>query len=599
MRRSTLDIKLMMSRVTELEQRLAEVEAILEAIRSQEVDAIIGYQDVMLLKLRKAEEKLKYNARQQKLIATLGIMALRERNLQKLFDFTTTQLKKTLGISHTQILVRRTISDSEKLHMLSGAGWNIDSENTESAGLTISSQTKFTLKSGLPVLTDDVRTENRFTDNELYNHYGILSGITCIIPSTDTYSWGVIAVYSDQPSSFTDYELNFLVSIANILGDSIRRNQYEQVLRDADIRKDEFLATLAHELRNPLAPLQSGLDALSLSCLDPETTCNIVHMMSRQIKHLIRLIDDLLDISRITHGKITLERKPVDLKEIIREVIQLNEFNNECLQRNVTVTLPDEPLIMYADSIRINQVMVNLISNAVKYTDNHGCIDIIATRDEDIVSIEIKDDGVGLASDMLNSIFDMYVQVDPKRCGILGIGLTLVRSLVRMHDGSITAYSNGKNRGSKFVVSLPLTVQPKTRKKTSNNDQQQSLTGQRLLIIDDYKIAADSLGILLEMLNAEISVVYDGASALQNLQSFKPTVILSDIGMPEMDGYELAKRIRSLQLDPQPTLIALTGWGENQHKIKIKQAGYDHYLVKPADITQLLKIFAQEGLLTF
>ncbi len=580
----------MVSRVTELEQRLAEVEAILEAIRSQEVDAVIGYQDVMLLKLRKAEEKLQYNARQQELVATLGILALRERNLQKLFDFTTTQLKKTLGISHTQILQQRNISGSKKLHMVSGAGWNTASENTESGGLTISSQAKFTLESGLPVLADDVRTENRFSDEEVCNRYGIISGITCVIPSTGTNSWGVLAVYSDQPSSFTDYELNFLVSIANILCDSIRQNREEQVLKDVDKRKDEFLDTLAHELRNPLAPLQSGLDVLSLSSLDPEATLEIVQMMSRQIKHLVRLLDDLLDISRITRGKITLDRKPVVLKEVIREAIQSSDLSNGGIQRNVTVTLPDEPLIMYADPVRINQIMINLINNAVKYTDNHGCIDIITTRNEGMVTLEVKDNGVGLAPDMLNSIFDMYIQVDPKRCGALGIGLTLVRSLVKMHDGSISAYSNGKNLGSKFVVSLPLTDQPKTKIKSSNSDQQKSLAGQRLLIIDDYKVAADSLGKLLELLNAEICVVYDGTSALQNLQSFKPTAILSDIGMPEMDGYELAKRIRILKLDPQPTLIALTGWGQDQHTIKIKQAGYDHHIVKPVDITQLLKI---------
>jgi signal transduction histidine kinase len=580
----------MVSRVTELEQRLAEVESILEAIRSQEVDAVIGYQDIMLLKLRKAEEKLQYNARQQELVATLGVLALRERNLQKLFDFTTTQLKKTLGISHTQILQQQNMSGSKKLHMLSGAGWNTATENTESSGLTISSQAKFTLKSGLPVLTDDVRTEHRFTDDELCNRYGIISGITCIIPSTDTNSWGVLAVYNDQPSSFTDNELNFLVSIANILCDSIRQNREEQVLRDIDKRKDEFLDTLAHELRNPLAPLQSGLDILSLSSLGPEETQKIVHMMSQQIRHLVRLIDDLLDISRITRGKIILDKKPIDLKEVIQESIQLSDLSNGHLQRNVTVTLPDEPLIIYADPVRINQIMINLISNAVKYTDNHGCIDIKATRDEGMVTVEVKDDGIGLAPDILNSIFDMYFQVDPKRCGAMGIGLTLVRSLVKMHDGSISAYSSGNNRGSEFVVSLPLTDQPKTRIKFSNSDQQNSLAGQRLLVIDDYKIAADSLGKLLETLNAEICVVYDGASAIQKLQTFKPTAILSDIGMPEMDGYELAKRIHSLQLDPQPTLIALTGWGQDQHKIKIKQAGYDHHMVKPVDITQLLKL---------
>ena len=367
-------------------------------------------------------------------------------------------------------------------------------------------------------------------------------------------------------------------------------------LEEADRRKDEFLATLAHELRNPLAPIRNSLNVLRHAAADPATAERVREMMERQVEHMVRLVDDLLEVSRITRGKIELRKERADLSSIVRSAVETSKPSIEAGQHELIITLMDEPLILNADPVRLAQVLANLLNNAAKYTPARGRIWLTAGRVGPDVLVSVRDTGRGIPPQMLPKVFDLFTQVEhtySRAQGGLGIGLTLVRALVTLHGGTVEAKSDGPGRGSEFVVRLPLAApQPLALDTRSQDDASPRLPPQRVLVVDDNCDAAESLGLLLECLGAEVCTTNDGPAALEAFKTFKPSVVLLDIGLPGMDGYEVARRAREDLSQRDVTLVALTGWGQEDDRRRSKEVGIDHHLVKPVDINALKKVLA-------
>ena len=360
-------------------------------------------------------------------------------------------------------------------------------------------------------------------------------------------------------------------------------------LTEVNQRKDEFLATLAHELRNPLAPIRNSLQLLRMS----GGASHVHEMMERQVNHMVRLVDDLLEISRITRGAIELRREWIDLATAVGNAVDTSRPIIEGSGHTLSISMHPSPLILYADPVRLAQVIANLLNNAAKYTENSGRIDLVVRREGSEAVLTIRDSGLGIPTDMLGRVFDMFAQIDRtlKRAqGGLGIGLTLARNLVEMHGGSISATSEGLGKGSEFTVRLPLASAAETElAPESSKGQPVELRSCpcRVLVVDDNRDAADSLAMLLKLIGAEPQVVYSGVAALEALRICRPSVVLLDIGMPGMDGHEVAQRIREEPGFESIKLIALTGWGQEEDLRRSRTAGFNHHLVKPVDMRLL------------
>jgi signal transduction histidine kinase/CheY-like chemotaxis protein len=357
----------------------------------------------------------------------------------------------------------------------------------------------------------------------------------------------------------------------------------------ADRRKDEFLATLAHELRNPLAPIRNAVQVMRMSA-QPRSTNNLLEMMDRQVAHMVRLVDDLMEVSRITRGNIELRREPVELAAVIASAVETSRPLIEMAGHDLAMSVPVQPLVIDADATRLGQVFSNLLNNAAKYTDPGGRIGISARRDDGHAVVTVSDTGKGIAPEALPRVFDMFVQAnsgDSRAQSGLGIGLTLVRSLVEMHGGSVDAHSAGPGRGSKFVVRLPLSAASPVHAEASALPEQALPGMPRVLVVDDNRDAADSLGALLQVFGADVRVVYDGPAALSIFGEFHPAAVFLDIGMPGMDGYAVAARLRERAGADAVVLVALTGWGQEQDRRRTQAVGFDHHLVKPADMGAL------------
>lgn len=379
--------------------------------------------------------------------------------------------------------------------------------------------------------------------------------------------------------------------LGGIAIDITDRVHAEDALRRADRRKDEFLATLSHELRSPLAPIRTGLHILRHA--GPGERADHIHeMLEHQLARLIRLVDDLLEVSRISGGRVELRKEPVEVGTIIKTAVETSLPLIEGASHHLSVALPVEPLVLEVDPIRLGQVLYNLLSNAAKYTADGGHIRVSAHRESEAAVISVRDDGIGIRADMLERVFDMFAQVDRtlKRAqGGLGIGLALSRNLVELHGGRIEAHSAGPNQGSEFIVRVPLSerrVEARTRTE-SGGDLAMPLTPQRILVVDDSKDGADSLGMVLKMMGAEAEVVYDGPSAIAAIRARRPATVLLDIGMPGMDGYEVAAEIRKDPAMSDLRLIALTGWGSEEERRRSHEAGFNDHWVKPVDPAKL------------
>jgi PAS domain S-box-containing protein len=360
-------------------------------------------------------------------------------------------------------------------------------------------------------------------------------------------------------------------------------------LREADSRKDEFLATLSHELRNPLAPLRSSLEIVKRLATVPPNATAALEIMDRQMGHLVRLVDDLLEVSRITRGQVELRREHVRLDAAIHSAIETSEPLIRAGNHRLIVSFPDEPLLLDADPMRLAQVFGNLLNNAAKYSEKGGQIEITARRDGEDAVVAIRDRGDGIAPEQVPKLFEIFTRgarSSRRNQSGLGIGLALVRRLTEMHGGRVEASSEGVGKGSCFTVRLPLNVSQVATPKARGREHS-SIEELNVLVVDDNKDAAESLAMLLRTAAAEIHVAHDGPTALADFERCEPRVVLLDIGMPDMDGCEVARRLRDISHPDRVTLVALTGWGQDEDRRRVREAGFDHHLVKPVDLASL------------
>lgn len=390
--------------------------------------------------------------------------------------------------------------------------------------------------------------------------------------------------------------------VAILFNDITERRRIEGELREADRRKDEFLAMLAHELRNPLAPIRNMLEVMKREDGRVDLIQQARATMDRQLGHMTRLVDDLLDVSRISQGRIELKRVRVELGSVLYQSVEACRPLAECAKHVVTVTLPPEPIHLHADPVRLAQVFGNLLNNACKYTEAGGRIGLSAElprggpQPPEVV-VKVKDSGIGIPPDKLDSIFEMFTQVDrtlERSQGGLGIGLTLAKRLVEMHGGSVQAFSDGAGRGSEFVVRLPVLIDTQRKQQSAEptGHEQRVPTGHRILVVDDNRDSAASLAMLLDLAGNETYTAHDGLEAVKAAETFRPDVVFLDIGLPGLNGREAARRIREQPWGMNMVLVALTGWGQDDDRRRSQEAGFDHHLTKPVDYTDLNKLLA-------
>lgn len=368
----------------------------------------------------------------------------------------------------------------------------------------------------------------------------------------------------------------------------------ERELRLADQRKDEFLAVLAHELRNPLAPIRSALDILHTKNELGSDVVVLRDLIERQVGSMVRLVDDLLEISRITTGKIELRKEATNLSTIIHSAIETSQPLIEAKNHHLVVDIPAKTLCVDADAVRLAQVFSNLLNNATKYTDPGGDITLTVSEHDSVIDVVIRDSGMGIDPALLPRVFEMFAQIDSnsdRSQGGLGIGLTLVKSLVHMHGGEVTAHSEGLGKGSVFNVQLPRSSAKRIEEVRPTPPDAGTFSHQ-FLVVDDNEDAANTLSMLLKIRGAEVKTSYCGEDALTTLESYSPKVVLLDIGMPGMNGFEVAKAIRSQPRLSSTVLVALTGWGQDEDRRLSQEAGFDHHLVKPIEPSHLEKLLA-------
>jgi PAS domain S-box-containing protein len=366
--------------------------------------------------------------------------------------------------------------------------------------------------------------------------------------------------------------------------------------KEADRRKNEFLALLAHELRNPLAALRNGLQVSRLGGNDPATAGQARAMMERQLQHLVRLVDDLLDVSRISRGKLHLRKERIELAAVAGHALEMCDALVKQHHHELTVTLPDEPVYVDADRTRLAQALGNLLNNAVKYSDPGSRIRLIVERKGDEAVIRVKDNGVGIPAAMLPRVFDLFTQVDrslEKSQGGLGVGLTIVKRLVEMHGGTVEAHSEGHGRGSEFVIRLPIVKAVVPGRSQGDGERQSPPTARhRILVVDDNADAAISLALMLQLMGNEVRTAHDGLEGVDAAAAYRPDVILLDIGMPRLNGYDACRRLRETPWGKNAVIVALTGWGQDEDKRRSDEAGFDGHLVKPVEPADLEKLLA-------
>jgi signal transduction histidine kinase len=416
---------------------------------------------------------------------------------------------------------------------------------------------------------------------------------------------GMFSTHWKERRELSERELRFLDLLARQAADLIERmqgeaelRQREQQLRESDRHKDEFIAVLAHELRNPLVPIRNGIELLKNARSRPHLVDSVRPMMERQIGHMVRLIDDLLDVARISAGKIELKHQRVELSAVIAGAVEATRAALDAAHLDLTLEVADPHLLLDIDPTRISQVVANILQNASKFTPAGGKVRLATqleqAQDTTWLVIRISDTGIGIDPDQLPRVFDLFAQSATRMHGYqggLGIGLAIARRLVEMHGGTLLAHSDGADRGSEFIITLP-TRRPAAEPRAPAADAQEPIAGTRVLIVDDNQDAADSKALRVELGGAEARVAYSAERALELITESPPDVVLLDIGMPGLNGYEACRRIRA-RYGQRITLIAVSGWGQEADKRLALEAGFDAHLTKPADPERLERTIAR------
>jgi PAS domain S-box-containing protein len=387
-----------------------------------------------------------------------------------------------------------------------------------------------------------------------------------------------------------------VIGYATISRNITAQKQTEEVLKESDRRKDEFLAMLAHELRNPLAPMRNALQILRLSGDRAESLAPVREMMERQMVQLVRLVDDLLDVSRISRGKIELRRERIEVAQVVNTALETSRPLLDAGRHRLTVNLPTQPLFVNGDLTRLAQVLSNLLNNAAKYTPEGGDVSLSVTAEDGDAVLRVRDNGIGIPADMLGSIFDLFTQVERslhRAQGGLGIGLTLVRRLVELHGGQVEADSPGAGRGSEFAFRLPLAeAAPTQAAAPAIANEVPTSAARKVLVVDDNEDAALSLAMVLKLMGNDVCTAHDGVTALERAAQFLPAVVLLDLGLPAMDGFEVGRRLREIPGLANVIIIALTGWGQDEDRRRTDEAGFNDHLVKPVDPAHLQQLLA-------
>ena len=400
---------------------------------------------------------------------------------------------------------------------------------------------------------------------------------------------GSLATYFHKPHHPSERETRLIELYARQAAQFIDNARLHREIREADRHKGEFLAMLAHELRNPLAPILNALHLLRRE--EGEAASQAREVAERQVRHLARLVDDLLDVSRISSGKIQLRKGRVDLREAVTRAVESARPLITDRQHTLTVVLPDDPVLLEADEARLVQVLANLLNNAAKYTEPGGTIELQAGQHDGMIVARVRDNGIGVAPELLPRVFDLFTQADrslDRSQGGLGVGLTLVRRLVEMHGGSVAASSAGVGQGSEFTIRLPIGApesyqEPKRDGESADSSDSGELDSKRVLVVDDNIDGARILARLLQASGHLTALAHDGLSALELAQTHTPEVVLLDIGLPGMNGYQVAERLRDMEGVGDAVLIALTGYGQESDRRRAEEAGFDLHMTKPVD----------------
>ncbi len=422
------------------------------------------------------------------------------------------------------------------------------------------------------------------TDTQMLKAWGARAYICNALTVGDKLI-GTLAFASRSRDGFDAQEQELLRTISHYVAVAYERVRFIEQLRQIDRRKDEFLATMAHELRNPLAPLRTAAQILKIKAMHDPDVIRCCHLIERQVGQMARLLEDLVDVSCITRNTLELRKLRVTLASVIDSAVETSRPLIESRDQKLTVILPDDPVYLDADPVRLAQVFVNLLNNAAKFTEAGGHIRLTAEQKGDEVVAAVKDSGIGIAQELLPHLFEMFTRVRPpvdRSPSGLGIGLALSKALIEMHGGSIEARSEGPGRGSEFIVRIPIARPPPLQGLPSPDEE--SLVAplrHKLLVADDNRDAAESLALLLGMAGYEVRVAYDGQEAVDLAEAFRPSMVLLDIGMPRLNGYEAARCIRQRPWGKNIPLIAVTGWGKEEDKRRAMEAGFNAHMVKP------------------
>jgi signal transduction histidine kinase/DNA-binding response OmpR family regulator len=547
---------------------------------------------------KRAEEGLREEARTLETMNRVGRTLAAETDLEKTVQAVTDAATEVSGARFGAFFynVKDEAGESYLLFTISGA----PREAFENLGMPRNTAVFAATFGGTgTVRVDDITKDPRYGHNAPHHgmptgHLPVVSYLAVPVVSRTDEVIGGLFLGHPEPGVFTARAERLVESIAAQAAVAFdkaqlysQRTQLVGQLQEADRRKDEFLATLSHELRNPLAPLRNSLHLLRAA--GREGSPAIHDIMERQLNHLVRLVDDLLEVSRISRGALDLRKESVDVREIARNAVETSRPLIEAGLHRLELDFPREPLWVEGDPVRLAQILANLLNNAAKYTDPGGHLALAARREEGVVILSVRDDGPGITPGMLPKLFEMFSRGDRQNArhqGGLGIGLALSRRLAEMHGGSIQVKSAGAGQGSEFVVTLPVASAQATAV-SAGKRKAPPLAPRRILVVDDNRDAADSLSMVLQFLGADVRVARDGPEALEAYEKYDPAVVLLDIGMPDMDGYEVARHIRTRFPERQTALVALTGWGQDKDRERAREAGFDRHLVKPAEIGAL------------
>ncbi len=602
--------------VTELEKENHALRLQLERaeyiIRTFERDAIdLTERGQVEELLRRSEARLEIELADARLLQSISAYLIREEHIDTLYSRIT---EAALTIMQSDFASMQMYyperGKAGQLHMLASSGLSREGRDfwawvDADAGTTCA----VAMRTGKRFISSDMYNCEYVVntpDHEMFVRAGVLAAQSTPLFSRSGKLLGMISTHWKRHHMPSDRDLNLLDILARQAADLIERKTAEEALQqsqllltDADRRKDEFLATLAHELRNPLAPICNALHIMRVAPTNDKAP-EMLGMMERQITHLVRLVDDLLDVSRIGQGKIDLRRQRMILQNAVRDAVEASYLLIENNAHTLTLNLPEEPIWVHADLTRVTQVVSNLLNNAAKYTPSGGHITVSVYSEHSNAVLSVADTGLGIPADMLPKVFDLFTQVDrnlERSQGGLGIGLALVKQLLDMHDGKIDVKSSGLNQGSTFTVRLPLAPYVEETihndATTSNHLPHTSTTKTlRVLVVDDNIASAETIGCILELHGHETKLAHDGNEALDVASSFQPDVILLDINLPGMSGHDVCRELRKDPLFKNALVVAQTGFGQDRDRLLAKEAGFDYHLVKPFDFKQLSQILA-------